>query len=125
MLPENMLNILICAIGALLFVYTLLFILIGLRTFGIDAGELLFRVLERKSSGKRPFRSERKSRQRTQELLSDVSLSAKEKCFALNDEIRRVDGSIFVSREWKKELHTKTDEIIIQNKLGFEDLFFR
>lgn len=125
MLTENMLNILTYAIGALLFVFTLSFIQIGLRASGLTVGDLLFNVLERKSSGKRPFRSERKSRQRTQEILCDVSLSAKEKCFALNDEIGRVDGSIFVSREWKKELQATTDEIIIQNKLGFEDLFSR
>lgn len=125
MLTGTMLNILTYAIGALLFVFTLSFIQIGLRAFGLNVGDLIFHALERKSSGKRPFRSERKSRQRTQELLSDVSLSAKEKCFALNDEIRRVDGSIFVSREWKKELHAKTNEIIIQNKLRFENLFHR
>lgn len=123
MLPDTIWGLLFWGGILLLILIPLCFFLAFLKACDLLPGELLFRALERKTSGAKPSSAELRSRLRTQRLLSDDTKSPKEKCFALNDEIRRVDNSLFVSREWKQELQAQTDTIIRQNHLGFEDLF--
>lgn len=110
------------SVGIFIVLSDLIIIKKVLNLFDLSLGEILFRTLERKKSGEKPLPLEKRSRERVSDILNNNSLSAKEKCFAINDEIGKVDSSIFVSREWKNELCTIWDNIVSQNSLTLEEL---
>lgn len=94
-----------------------------LKLVDLDIRDLIFNALERKKTGKHPFRAEKESRKRVREAMANASLSVKEKCLFLNDELGRVMDSIFVSREWKDEISGKADALMKQNGLTMADFF--
>ncbi len=88
-----------------------------LNLVGLDIRDLIFYAVERKKPGKHPFRAEKESRERVQEAMDNASLSVKEKCRFLNDELGYVMGSVFVSREWKDEISDRASALMKQNDL--------
>lgn len=95
---------------------------IVLSLVGLDIRDLIFNALERKKSGKHPFRVEKESRERVQEAMTNTSLSVK-KCLFLDKELGSVMDSIFVSREWKDEISGRADALMKQNGLTMTDFF--
>ena len=94
-----------------------------LSTFGPDPRDIFFNLLERKKTGKHPFPSEKESRKRVQEALANASMSVKEKCLFLDDELGRVMDSIFISREWKDEISDMAGDLMKQTGLTMADFF--
>lgn len=94
-----------------------------LRLVGTSVTEVLLNALQRKKTGKFPYPSEKKSRKRVQKTMSDPSLSAKEKCLFLDDELGRVMDSIFVSREWKDKISDMAGDLMKQNGLTYADFW--
>lgn len=78
-------------------------------------------LLERKKPGKRPFPAEKKSRERVQTALNDATMTPRDKCLFLNNEIGLVMDSLFVSREWKDELFDLITVIMQENELTLAD----
>lgn len=94
-----------------------------LYSFFSSMGLDLHDLIERKKTGKHPFPVEKKSRERVRTALDDASLSVKDKCLFLNNELGRVMDSVFVSREWKDEIFNTTSVIMKENGLTIADFF--
>lgn len=69
------------------------------------------------------FSYRKKSRHRVRAVLDYTTVSPKEKCLFLNDEIGRVMDSIFVSREWKDALYDLATATMKENNLTIFDFF--
>ena len=65
--------------------------------------------------------SEKQSRQRVQAVLNDDTITPKEKCLFLNDELGRVLFSVWISREWKDSISNQIETIMCENNLTIAD----